>query len=197
MIADAPLAAWRTGDFSGLGRVIIDPQNGAPFPGNVIPSHRIDPFALAYTQLYPAPNFNDGRGNNYTVLRPRQSDLPQINQRVDHHFNERHRVFGRYIREHSNVDGFASPGFDVHANSSRSPRNNTVFNLYSFLTPRLLNEASFTRSHNRIMNFPPLFPRDQFGLQIPELVPQTRENYPIASLNLPEIPNPGSGRLST
>jgi hypothetical protein len=185
-----PEMAFRSGDFSALGRTLMDPQTGAPFPGNVIPLNRIDPFALAYTQLYPAPNFEDGRGNNYTVLRPRQADLPQMNFRVDHHFNERHRVFGRYIREHSKTQGFASPGFDVLANSGRSPRNNTVFNLYSFLTPRLLNEASVTRSHNRIMNFPPLFPRDQHGLQIPELVPQTPQNYPITSLNLSDIPNP-------
>jgi hypothetical protein len=187
-----PPMAYRNGDFSGLGKVIIDPLTRAPFPDNVIPSNRIDPFARAYTELYPAPNFEDARGNNYTVLRSRESDLPQINVRVDHHFNERHRVFGRYIRESSTVEGYASPGFDVHANSSRSPRNNTVLNLYSFLTPRLLNEASFTRSHNRIMNFPPLFPRDQFGLQIPELVQQTSQNYPIGSLNLPEIPNPAA-----
>src|SRR5215831_12279300 len=40
-----PLAAWRKGDFSGLlpGTVVKDPFNGgAPFPGNVIPSNRLN-----------------------------------------------------------------------------------------------------------------------------------------------------------
>ncbi|MGH9161096.1 MAG: carboxypeptidase regulatory-like domain-containing protein [Vicinamibacteraceae bacterium] len=187
-----PEMAYRTGDFSALGTTIIDPQTGQPFPGNVIPADRIDAFARTYTDLYPQTNYSDAQGNNHTVLRPEKSDLPQLNFRVDHHFNERHRIFGRYIYENSKVNGYASPGFDFHANSSRSPRNNTVINFYSIFTPNLLNEASFTRSHNRIMNFPPLFPRDEFGLGIPELVPQTAENYPIDSLNLAAIPSPAA-----
>ena len=39
------------------------------------------------------------------------------------------------------------------------------------------------------MQFPPEFPRDQYGLNIPELVPQTEENYPLDSLNLSTIPD--------
>ena len=58
-----PEMAYRTGDFSGLGRPIIDPLTRAPFPGNAIPMNRLNPFALAYSQLYPEPNFQDGRGN--------------------------------------------------------------------------------------------------------------------------------------
>ena len=75
-VADQKTVALRIetftpGDFSGLGKVIIDPLTGAPFPGNVIPSNRIDHFARAYTQLYPEPNFEDARGSHQWTERIR------------------------------------------------------------------------------------------------------------------------------
>ena len=97
-----PEMAYRSGDFSTLGTVIRDPATGEPFPGNIIPANRIDTFARNYTAVYPAPNFRDSLGNNYTVLQPRSFNLPQQNYRIDHHFNERHRIFGRYAREFRN-----------------------------------------------------------------------------------------------
>jgi hypothetical protein len=184
-----PEMAYRTGDFSTLGTVIRDPATGEPFPGNIIPANRIDTFAKNYTAVYPAPNFRDSLGNNYTVLQPRSFNLPQQNYRIDHHFNERHRIFGRYAREFQESEYFTGPGFDNFLRRDEVPVNNTVINFYSTFSPTLLNEVSFTRSHNRIMQFPPEFPRDQYGLNIPELVPQTEENYPLDSLNLSTIPD--------
>src|SRR6266516_477126 len=193
-----PEMAYRTGDFSALGKLIRDPlktgnctpaDQTACFPDNIIPASRIDAFAKAYTAVYPAPNFRDTLGNNYTVTRPRKFNLPQHNYRVDHHFNERHRIFARYAREFQETEFYADPGFDFFLQRNEVPVNNTVINFYSSFSPTLLNEASFTRSHNRIMQFPPEFPRDKFGLNIPELVQQTQQNYPLESLNLSKIPD--------
>src|SRR4029450_5464948 len=41
-LSTVPSLAMRRGDFSELTRVIYDPTNGEPFPGNVIPNDRID-----------------------------------------------------------------------------------------------------------------------------------------------------------
>jgi hypothetical protein len=58
-----PDAAERSGDLShvlnplGQPVQIVDPLNGAPFPGNLIPQNRISPQAAALLNLYPLPNF--------------------------------------------------------------------------------------------------------------------------------------------
>lgn len=51
-----PAAALRTGDFSSVPIVINDPLTGQPFPGNIIPRNRLDPAALRFLELFPAPN---------------------------------------------------------------------------------------------------------------------------------------------
>src|SRR5207244_4284846 len=52
-----PTAAEAAGDFSARKDVQIkDPVTGIPFPGNTIPSNRIDPVGRAIAGLYPAPN---------------------------------------------------------------------------------------------------------------------------------------------
>ena len=73
-ITTVPTAAERTGDFSAGGyATIYDPNtyNAATntrtaFPGNIIPSGRIDPLAQAFVNLYPLPN-QPGIRNNYLI----------------------------------------------------------------------------------------------------------------------------------
>src|SRR6185503_7961795 len=55
-----PTTAERGGDFSGLMRngvfkPIIDPQTGQPFPGNIIPSTRINPVGAKLLSYLPKP----------------------------------------------------------------------------------------------------------------------------------------------
>ncbi len=59
-----PSAAQRSGEFA---QTIYDPQNGAPFPGNMIPSSRISPQAASLLSYYPAPNFSGTNAYNYQV----------------------------------------------------------------------------------------------------------------------------------
>ena len=51
-----PDAQLRRGDFSRVPVTINDPLTGQPFPGNIIPSNRIDPAAAKFLQLFPEPN---------------------------------------------------------------------------------------------------------------------------------------------
>lgn len=59
----------QTVDASGRPITIRDPLTGQPFPGNIIPSDRIDPNGQALLRLLPLPNFNNvaisGRQYNY------------------------------------------------------------------------------------------------------------------------------------
>jgi hypothetical protein len=69
-----PTAAERLGDFSntrnsaGALIPIINPANGAPFPGNKVPSNMIDPTGSAILNLLPLPNgyVNPAPGQQYT-----------------------------------------------------------------------------------------------------------------------------------
>ncbi len=61
-IYNEPTPSMLTGNFSGAllstGKplIITDPNTGAPFPNNIIPTNRIDPTGQALLGLLPAPN---------------------------------------------------------------------------------------------------------------------------------------------
>jgi hypothetical protein len=109
-----PSQAMRGGDFSALlaqGITIYDPATGqlvngrvvrTPFPGNVIPSNRINPIAAAVLKYYPLPNqAGDTQGrNNYFSINPRTDDFYSISTRVDHRVNDTQQIFVRYTRNH-------------------------------------------------------------------------------------------------
>ncbi len=73
--ANEPTALERGGNFSdlknSLGALIpvLDPLNETQFPGNIIPSNRIDPTGQAILNLYPTPNgyTNPAPGQAYTA----------------------------------------------------------------------------------------------------------------------------------
>jgi hypothetical protein len=188
-LAVLPEMAYRNGDFSALGQPIIDPQTGDPFEGNVIPPARLDPNAKAYTALYPATNYSDELGNNYTVVRPNSTNWLKQNYRIDHNFNERNRVFARYVRQDVSIHNFVDPGYNWFTYSEQDPANNTVVNFYSTFRPTLTNEVSFTRMFLRFVDLTPEFPRAGNNINIPTLVPITTANYPLQDLNLSKIPD--------
>lgn len=92
IISTVPTLVNRDGDFSDLrnaaGRqiVIYDPQTGQPFPGNVIPSDRIDPVARAALQYFPLPNraATVTSANNYAGTSESRLDRDIIVAKVDH-----------------------------------------------------------------------------------------------------------------
>ena len=61
-------------------------------------------------------------------------------------------------------------------------------NFNSSLTPNVLNDFNWVRSHNRIMQFPPDVSPTTWGINIPQLFNDTEETYPLASLNLDKVP---------
>ena len=102
-----PTVAMRTGDFSAKGiPSIFDPlttaegSNGvygrAQFPGNIIPTNRLNQAALnLQSMLFPLPT-NTGLTNNYIVSVPRITDYNQYNARLDHRFSDRDQLFVRF-----------------------------------------------------------------------------------------------------
>ncbi len=108
-----PTLGERRGDFSELLRVgsiyqLYDPLTTTPaaggrfsrqpFAGNLVPQARLDKTAMGLLQYWPESNTqgtNDGR-NNYTRLQRSWNEYRSHTVKVDHNFNEKHRLFGRY-----------------------------------------------------------------------------------------------------
>jgi len=73
--ANVPTALERAGNFSatvnsvGTRITITDPLTGSPFPGNIIPTNRIDPTGLQFLNIFPLPNgyVNPAPGQLYSA----------------------------------------------------------------------------------------------------------------------------------
>jgi hypothetical protein len=93
-----PTPQFIAGDFGSTP--VYDPATesatGArqPFPGNRIPSDRIDPVAVRMLQLYPAPN--RAGVQNYLFNPSRNTNDSQVDSRLDHRFRESDSIFLRY-----------------------------------------------------------------------------------------------------
>ena len=97
-----PTARQRNGDFSEFSTVIVDPQTGLPFSGNVIPANRIDPIARSLLGLFPEPNADPtvlGGNRNYSASATTKVDFREELIRLDYRFSPSHSVYGRFIHD--------------------------------------------------------------------------------------------------
>src|SRR3954447_3852405 len=155
-ISSVPTAAQRAGDFSqtftatGQLMPIYDPASGHavgnnwvrdPFPGNKIPTNRIDPVGRAVANLYPLPNTLTAGSvpwqNNFFY----QNDVTWYNfhnfvARVDHNFGEKERIYGRYIWNsqtlHQNSNGI--PGYGADLREGVKANNGFLFDSLTVLS---------------------------------------------------------------
>jgi hypothetical protein len=124
-VSTVPTAKMIAGDFSELSTPIYDPATAVrtAFPGNIIPASRLDPIALKYLALYPAPT-SPGLANNFTGTNNRTQNSSTADLRVDHRFNDRNTLFARY--SYNNVDTF-TPGALPEINGVQPGGNNGTF----------------------------------------------------------------------
>jgi Carboxypeptidase regulatory-like domain/TonB dependent receptor-like, beta-barrel len=118
---NVPNAALRAGDFSnarnttGSLQIIYDPMTGnpdgsgrTPFPGNIIPSNRLNPIALKLLALYPLPN-SGGTGagnltNNYYREERRTTDRDNYDVKVNFNRTSAHQIWGKFSMLDAVVD---------------------------------------------------------------------------------------------
>jgi len=184
-----PDVAARGGNFSASPFVLYDPATGQPFPGNVIPSARIDRNAAGYAKMYPNPNFSDAAGRNWFSLQSRRDDTGEQNFRIDHNINQNHRVMWRYTPEFRLNNFATSSGFEFLRQQNETPARNMTVNYNATFKPNLIMDFNWVRSHNRIKQFPPDLSGATWGINIPQLFADTEKTYPLASLNLSKVPD--------
>jgi hypothetical protein len=141
-----PTLAQRSGVFAAA---IYDPATSprVPFANNTIPISRFDPIALQVLQHYPLPNASGA--NNYTRTATEPDNQDQFDGRIDHIFNDKHRVFARYsyLRDDDNPvtflpdgSGSLTSGVIGHAIT----RGDGIASEYDWtVSPSMLNQARF------------------------------------------------------
>ncbi|HLJ18140.1 MAG TPA: TonB-dependent receptor [Bryobacteraceae bacterium] len=143
-IAEAPSTsvvltpAQRSGNFSGSSNTITDPlNNGAPFPGNMIPSSRLDPVAANIVNQYmPLPNTSGT--TNYTGASLGDLSTHQGIARIDEYLSSKDQLFAHIIVAHRSFpDTNINPYFHF---TGDSPTSNYQVQYVHTFSPTLLNE---------------------------------------------------------
>lgn len=160
-----PTDALRRGDFSQLPvsaaiAQIYDPLTGSPdgsgrqlFPGQIIPSSRIDPASVRMNSLLPAPN-QPLYPNNYLAVGSYQFDRDNFDFKVNYNPTDKSSLFARYSYSPSLIfdpPSLGQAGGDALAGGQpgRAPgriQSASIGGTYT-ITPRILLDATigFTR----------------------------------------------------
>ncbi|MEK7408781.1 MAG: carboxypeptidase regulatory-like domain-containing protein [Acidobacteriota bacterium] len=207
-----PTALEREGDFSqtlnrlGTGALrIYDPATTIisgtaatrqPFPGERIPSSRLNPTGLAVMHVYPAPNIAGvpqiGR-YNWTIA----GYYPVLNRnfsaRIDHGIGNKHRLFGRFgrmQRDQNNIEeNFTFPGFSGAPEGGSSDHNLRYFTSLSLddtimLSPSFVGSLRYgiSRRATKVINGAGAG-LDPAGLRLPDIIVrnQATKGYPFFS----------------
>ena len=103
-LSSVPIPAFRTGDFSALRTVLMDPRATprTPLPGNILPASAIEPVSARMTELYPQANLPGLQINNFLYNPVQTSAVDQVNLRVDYR-TSKGAIFGRYSWEDSDT----------------------------------------------------------------------------------------------
>jgi hypothetical protein len=109
-----PTDPFRAGNFKGVSTVIYDPTTGAsdgsgrsPFPGNQIPTDRLNPAAVKMAALFPEPT-QAGNSTNYFAVGHYYFTRDNIDAKVNYNPTSKSSIFARY--SFSPYDIFDPPG---------------------------------------------------------------------------------------
>jgi hypothetical protein len=148
-----PTARSRTGDFSEF-LTIVDPRTGLPFPGNVIPSGRIDAIGRRYLEAYPLPTrnvLNPGdplSTRNFFTQRANNEKIDNFGIKIDHRLTDNNSLTGRFndqkletVRANILPGNIPTAGFGA-GEEKGDTRQIVITDTHTF-SPTILNEFRF------------------------------------------------------
>jgi hypothetical protein len=158
--ANMPTAAERAGDFSNTrnaaGQIIpiLNPQTGAPFPGNIVPKNLFDSTGAAILNLLPLPNgyTNPSPGQQYTANFIASSTPPYDRRntmlRMDGNITSKLAMYYRYGQDVDNQQYpfVVAPG--VGTNVRFLPGYIHGVHLTYTASPTMVNEMLFGVGHD-------------------------------------------------
>jgi hypothetical protein len=152
---NVPTALERIGDFSQSNLYAIDLYTQMPFPGNKIPTSRLDPIGLKIAALYPLPN-RTVPGQNYVAAPIGSDDSDNTDVRLDHSLTSRDDLMVRYSFARRDLfEPYAGSSFSqVPGYGNIVPRqaHNLALAETHVFSPSLINElrAGFNRVGNSV-----------------------------------------------
>ena len=148
-----PLAAWRQGDFSALGRPIRNPFTGEVYADGRIPASALNSVSQRIQErFYPLPNTGSTTtlvANNYRETVPTQRSKPYYaTARVDHNFSASDRLYGRFTFHEA-----TNPVWEGNLPSFGMRRQRRMNKAFTFSYTRifgtsLVNEARVGHAYN-------------------------------------------------
>lgn len=160
-ILNVPTAQEVRGDFSATPGTLLDPANGQPFPGKMIPASRLDPVGAALARLYPTPNVPGApSGNrNFQQNAVNRTTGDSYILKLDHSLSARDRISGRYLKFRSPVQPgrvYPNPAADT-VGDQLSDQFHVTGNWVRNVSTSLFNELRY--NYNRRTNEDPsLYP---------------------------------------
>jgi hypothetical protein len=155
-----PTAKMRAGDFSELDTPIFDPATTQPqapygrqqFPGNIIPTDRLNKSGVLAAATYPLPNL-PGIGANWLVTPDNKSREDQSHLKIDYNIGSKDHLYGRWTRDPTN--GSTQPVFPGVGNTSGATslgHNNALqFNEVHTFSANFLNEFRVGYQHTNLL----------------------------------------------
>ncbi|MBI4910919.1 MAG: carboxypeptidase regulatory-like domain-containing protein [Acidobacteria bacterium] len=144
----------RTLDINNRGITTRDPlDNRNPFPGNVIPTSRIDRNGQALMKMFPQPNFLDRgvSGGQYNFVFISNNDLPKMAQtfKLDYNLNSSNILTGTFLyyrEDQTGTNGVTTSSANwpqIRKTWSSHPKSLST-RYTRVISPSLLNEFGFS-----------------------------------------------------
>jgi hypothetical protein len=164
-----PTALERAGDFSatttttGVLIPIKDPATGAQFPGNRIPTSRIDRTGAAMMNLFPLPNAVDPTGQrqyNAEFINPFEQPRHDRILRVDYPVSSKATSYVRLLQDYTGNDGYGQilgalgDGWRQFPHGYDIPSVGAVASLIYTFRPNLILESMWGITRGHQMNTP-------------------------------------------
>ncbi len=184
-----PTAAEEAGNLGALSAIIYDPATGGstganktPFPGNVIPSNRLDPISQKFLNYYAAATLPTAT-NNYPFFVSSPNNRDGFTLRMDFVESSKSQWTGRYSwgDENQSSNGLGGIGSKILTNYEQYLGTNT-----RTITPSLVNEVRFgyTRIYNSIGTLSAGSNNVVGALNIPGLNPGDSATWGIPAISL-------------
>jgi hypothetical protein len=199
-----PTADERKGDFSktqenGRAVSIKDPTTGLPFPGNLVPSSRINKYGLELLNVFPMPNRPGvDPAYNYQYQFAGTDKRDDRTFRVDWNISTKWRFYFRLIQNSRDLNQQA--GLNVNNVIGISPFHAMTGaiagsgNLTTTITPTLTNEFNYGNTRNWLPNViepDSKYLRANSGVTLPLLYPNADPlgQIPNMTWDVPNSPN--------
>src|SRR5437773_5137713 len=190
--ATVPTAAMRAGDFRGTAINPRDPLTGVAFPGQVIPSNRIDPLAVKIMDFfYPLPNrgtISNGYGI-YQQFVPETRNRNRGDVRFDHEATKNDSIFLRGSYQHYDPNNITFEGGNALTNLKIQNRKldtaSAVGGWTKILSSTTVNEFRVGYNYDKTSRqsvYSNAEVRAQLGLESPPSISPGRLGYPSFQL---------------